>query len=64
MAAKFMLDKVNGKLLGVCAGIAAYTGIEVLWVRVAMVGVTLLGSGVPILLYILIALLAEAQPAA
>jgi phage shock protein C len=64
MAAKFMLDKSNAKLLGVCAGIAAYTGVEALWVRVAMVGITLLGSGVPILLYILVALLAEAQPAA
>ncbi|MFX8731571.1 PspC domain-containing protein, partial [Acinetobacter baumannii] len=26
-------DKVNGKFLGVCAGIADYTGIDALWVR-------------------------------
>lgn len=30
-------DKHNAKLLGVCAGIADYTGIEVLWVRVALI---------------------------
>ena len=28
-------DKQNGKLLGVCAGIADYTGINVMWVRIA-----------------------------
>jgi phage shock protein C len=26
-------DKHNGKLMGVCAGIADYTGVNVLWVR-------------------------------
>ena len=30
-------DKQNGKLMGVCAGIADYTGINVGWVRLAMV---------------------------
>src|SRR3546814_20447585 len=33
---KFYLDKQNGKFMGVCAGIADYTGIDVVWVRVAM----------------------------
>jgi phage shock protein C len=28
-------DKHNGKLMGVCAGIADYTGINVMWVRLA-----------------------------
>ena len=46
---KFYLDKKNGKFMGVCSGIADYTGIDVVWVRVAMVlsffivGWTLLG---------------------
>ncbi len=31
----FYLDKQNGKFLGVCAGIADYTGIDVLLVRIA-----------------------------
>jgi phage shock protein C len=30
-------DKQNGKLMGVCAGIADYTGINVMWVRIALV---------------------------
>lgn len=34
---KFYLDKQNAKWLGVCAGIADYTGIDVTWIRVGMV---------------------------
>lgn len=41
---KFYLDKRNGKLMGVCAGIAGYTGIDAIWVRVGMVMLTLLGG--------------------
>ncbi len=40
---KFALDKANGKLMGVCAGIADATGWDVTLVRVAFVLVTLLG---------------------
>lgn len=41
---KFYLDKRNAKWSGVCAGIAEYTGIDVTWVRVSAVLVTLLGA--------------------
>jgi phage shock protein C len=41
---KFYLDKQNAKWKGVCAGIADYTGIEVLWVRLGAVGLTLMGG--------------------
>ncbi len=41
---KFYLDKQNAKWSGVCSGIADYTGIEVTWVRVGTVIVTLLGA--------------------
>jgi phage shock protein C len=41
---KFQLDRRNGKLMGVCAGIAEYTGVDVTIVRVATVVVTLLGA--------------------
>jgi phage shock protein C len=41
---KFYLDKKNAKWKGVCAGIADYTGIDVTWVRVGTVLVTLLGA--------------------
>ncbi len=30
-------DKHNAKLMGVCSGIADYTGVNVLWVRIALV---------------------------
>lgn len=29
-------DKANAKLLGVCSGIADYTGVGVLWIRLAL----------------------------
>jgi phage shock protein C len=40
----FYLDKQNAKWLGVCSGIADYTGIDVTWVRVGTVLITLLGG--------------------
>ena len=40
----FYLDKQNRKWLGVCSGIADYTGVDVTWVRVGTVILTLLGG--------------------
>jgi phage shock protein C len=40
----FQLDKRNGKVMGVCAGIADYTGIDPTFVRIGAVVVTLLGA--------------------
>ncbi len=40
----FYLDKQNAKWKGVCAGIADYVGIDVLWVRLAVAGLTLVGQ--------------------
>ena len=58
---RFYRDKVNGKVMGVCAGIADYTGVDVLWVRLAMLLFTLsTGFGVP--LYFAIGVLAEKKP--
>ncbi len=36
-------DKMNGKLLGVCAGIADYTGVNALWIRLAAIILTISG---------------------
>jgi phage shock protein C len=60
---KFYLDPQNGQWKGVCSGIADYTGIEVIWVRVAMVLLTLAG-GFPwtLIAYGLIAWMAETKP--
>ena len=58
---RFYRDKFNGKLMGVCAGIADYTGVDVLWVRLAAVILTFtVGFALP--LYILVAMLAPKKP--
>ncbi len=60
---RFYRDKVNGKFLGVCAGIADYTGIDVMWLRLGAVGLTLMGTGLPLLAYFLIGMFAPKKPA-
>lgn len=55
----FRLDKVNGKLLGVCAAIGNYFGIDAMLVRIGFVIATLLGFGSPVLIYLAIALIAN-----
>jgi phage shock protein C len=40
----FAVDRQQGKFLGVCAGIANHSGIDVTIVRIALVLVTLLGA--------------------
>jgi len=42
---KFYRDKKNGKILGVCAGIADYAGFDVNLVRVCMLAAFFLSSG-------------------
>lgn len=56
---KFRRNRGDGKLMGVCAGIADYFGVDVTLVRVLWVVGTLAGAGVLVLAYILIGLLAE-----
>ena len=58
---RFYRDKANGKLFGVCAGLADYTGIDVLWIRLAWL-VLIFSTGLGLLLYLAIGLLAEKKP--
>lgn len=58
-AKSFSLDRTNGKLMGVCSGIARYFGIDATWVRLGFVAGTLLGFGSFILIYLAIALIAD-----
>ncbi|MEP9401663.1 envelope stress response membrane protein PspC [Sphingomonas sp. VNH70] len=60
---KFYIDKANGKLSGVCAGIADYTGVEVMWIRIGTVLLTLAG-GFPwtVIAYFMIAWMAAKKP--
>lgn len=57
----FRLNKSKGKLMGVCAGLADYTGIDLMLIRVVTVLLTLLGVGSTIILYILVGLIAPSQ---
>jgi phage shock protein C len=59
---KFYLDKQNKKWMGVCAGIADYTGIDATVVRIGMVIGTILGSGALIIVYIAAGMIAPPKP--
>ena len=59
---KFYRDKLNGKWLGVCAGIADYTGMDVTLVRIGTVLLTVLGSGATIIAYIVAGMVAPIKP--
>ena len=59
---RFYRDKVNGKFMGVCSGIADYTGIDVLWVRIAFL-VLACSMGWPFLIYFAFGFLADKKPA-
>lgn len=56
---KLRLDKVNGKVLGVCAGLSNYFGIDPLLVRLLFVVGALAGFGSFVVIYLVIALLAK-----
>ena len=43
---KFYLDKRNGKVMGVCAGIADYTGLDVTLVRIMFVSAVLMMNSI------------------
>jgi phage shock protein C len=54
----FRLNKSEGKIMGVCAGLADYSGIDLLLIRVLAVLLTLCGMGSTIIVYLLVGLLA------
>lgn len=55
-------DKQNAKFMGVCAGIADYTGVNALWVRLGFL-VLALSMGWPILIYLVAGVLLNKKPA-
>jgi phage shock protein C len=52
MSTGFALDKANGKMMGVCAGIARSTNIDVTVVRVGAVIATLCLTGLTLPFYL------------
>ncbi|MDE8653075.1 PspC domain-containing protein [Novosphingobium album (ex Liu et al. 2023)] len=59
---QFYLDKANAKMFGVCSGIADYTGVDAIWVRVTAVLLTLFVSFITIPIYIATAIIADSKP--
>jgi len=57
--AGFRLDRADGKVFGVCAGLANWMNVNPLIVRLVFVAGTILGFGSFILIYLAIALLAD-----
>ena len=53
MNGRFMLNNSSGKLMGVCSGLADWTGVDVLIVRLGLIVATLITGPVALLLYIL-----------
>ena len=59
---KFYLDKKHGKVMGVCAGLADYTGFDVTLVRILMIGGVIMGGGALIPVYFIAGFIANDKP--
>lgn len=57
----FRLNKNRGKIMGVCAGLADYSGIDLMVIRVLTVLLTLCGVGSTIILYLIVGLIAPSN---
>ncbi len=55
-------DPYHRKIMGVCAGIADYTGINALWVRLGAIGMTFISGGMTIPFYLIVGLLLNKKP--
>jgi phage shock protein C len=58
----FYLDKQNAKWLGVCAGLAEYTGINVIWIRIATAVGTFMTFPTLLIAYVIVAWAANPKP--
>lgn len=58
----FYRDKINGRVMGVCAGIADYFGWDVTLVRIGMAASVFLTSGTTIPLYFIAGWIANPKP--
>ena len=55
MTARFTLNRSEGKVMGVAAGLADYTGIDPTLIRLGFVAATLLTGPLMLLLYVIAA---------
>ncbi|WP_397578963.1 PspC domain-containing protein [Sphingorhabdus sp.] len=56
---RLTLDKTNKKILGVCAGLANWSGIDAMIIRLIFAVATIVGFGSPVLIYILLAMILD-----
>jgi phage shock protein C len=56
-------DKQNAKLMGVCSGIADYTGVDAIWVRLAFLFLLCMTGGAILPFYFLAGILLNKKPA-
>ena len=59
---RFYRDKANGKLFGVCAGIADYTGFDVSLVRVCFLAMMFMSGGSILPFYFIAAMVTPTKP--
>ena len=59
---RFYKDKRNGKVMGVCAGIADYTGFDVTIIRILLALAFFMSSGAILPVYFIAGLIAEDRP--
>lgn len=56
---RLTLDKTNKKILGVCVGLANWSGIDAMIIRLIFAVATVVGFGSPVLIYILLAMILD-----
>lgn len=61
---RFYRDKRNGKMFGICAGIADYTGFDVSLVRVAFLAAVFMSGGSILPFYFIAAMITPTKPRA
>jgi phage shock protein C len=59
MTARFVVNREQGKVMGVAAGLADVTGVDPLIIRLGLVAATLIAGPLVILFYVLTGLLAR-----
>jgi phage shock protein C len=59
---RFYRDKRHGKIMGICAGIADYTGFDVTLVRIGMIAALFLSSGSIIPIYFIAGWITPTKP--
>jgi phage shock protein C len=61
MQGRFLINRRDAKVMGVAAGLADYTGVDPLLIRLGFVGLTLITGPLIVLFYVLIGWLAPQQ---